>query len=65
MGGNLFGADSLEECLQVVVVREEEGVGGGVVGVDVTFLHLAHLVLVVGLAVFSLVLGLRSKVGFM
>jgi hypothetical protein len=58
MGGDLLGADSLEEGLHVVVVGEDEGVGISVVGVHVAGGSIAELVGVVTFTIFGFVLRL-------
>ena len=59
---NLLGADGFHEVSQVVVVRVHQGVGGGVVRVDVTLSHGVNFVAVVALSVKGLVLGLGAIV---
>ena len=51
MGGDLLGADSLEQGLHVVVVREGDGGVSRVIGVLVTFTHRRKLVSIVTLAI--------------
>ena len=62
MRGNLLWADSLEQRLHVVVVREGDGVLSSVVWVLVTLLHVLELVLIVRLAIESLILWLFPNV---
>ena len=51
VGGDLLGADSLEQGLHVVVVREGDGGVSRVIGVLVTFTHRRKLVSIVTLAI--------------
>lgn len=60
MGRYLLGANSFEEGLHVVEVREHNWVLLGVVGVNVPLFHFFQVGLVVALAVFTLVNGLLA-----
>ena len=53
--GDLLGADSLEQCLHVVIVAERDGVLSSMIWVLIAFLHLRKLVLIVAFAILSLV----------
>jgi len=61
MGRNLLGSNSFHEVSQVVVVRVNQGVGFGVVRVDVSGSHGVDFVLVVTLSVKSFVGRLGTK----
>ena len=58
MRGDLLRANSLEQSLHVVVVREGDGVLGCVVWMLVSLFHVHQLVLVERLAISSLILRL-------
>ena len=60
MGRNLLGSNSFHEVSQVVVVGVDEGVGFGVVRVDVSSSHGVDFVLVVALTVKGFVSGLGT-----
>ena len=60
MGRNLLGSNGFHEVSQVVVVGVHEGVGFGVVRVDVSGSHGVDFVLVVTLAVKCFVSGLGT-----
>jgi len=63
VGGDVLGADSLEQGLNVVVVSVNEGRLLSMVGVDITGSHLGKFVLVVTLAVSLLVDGFLDLAG--
>jgi len=63
VGGDLLGADSLEESLHVVEVREDQGILVAVIGVHITLAHILKILLIVALAVLSLVGRLDNFLG--
>jgi hypothetical protein len=60
---NLLWANSLEQGLHVVEVREDHGILFAVIGVNIALAHILKVLLIVALTILSLVNGLGVFLG--
>ena len=63
MGGDLLGANSLEESLHIVEVREDQGIFVAVIRMNIALAHILKVLLIVALTILSLIIRLRNLLG--